>query len=166
MKLESVERFWSKVDQSGGERRCWPWTGARSGNGYGAFKDQGKQYQAHRLAYEISAGESLGSRYACHRCDNPICCNPTHLFAGTALDNVRDRDSKGRQSTGDRVPYSRRARGSRHPSAVLSEAVVLEIRGALREGERQIDVARRLGVNRQTIHRIAHGRTWKHVDAA
>lgn len=94
-----VECFWRKVDRSGGPDACWPWTGTLvSGKGYGGSHqtDGGPRY-AHRRALELTIGRPLTrSEFACHHCDNPPCCNPAHLFLGSALDNARDRDAKGR----------------------------------------------------------------------
>lgn len=89
-------RFWSKVDKSGGPDACWPWTGALSTKGYGRFAlSTGNYIQANRFSYELTYG-SLGDLFACHRCDNPRCCNPAHLFPGTHQDNMRDMRQKGR----------------------------------------------------------------------
>jgi hypothetical protein len=95
------EKFDAKVDRSGGAFACWPWTGARS-DGYGRFffRVNGKLHsiQAHRYAFERATGEKLGDRFGCHRCDNPPCCNPAHIFAGTTADNTRDCMAKGRMA--------------------------------------------------------------------
>lgn len=163
MTPESTERFWSKVDRSAGPNQCWPWTGARFELGYGAFKDRGRQYHSNRIALEQWLGKPLGDALALHTCDNPPCCNPAHLYAGTVQDNARDRVIRGRQAYGDRVPYLRRPRGSKHPDAVLTEQSVAEIRAALREGVSLGVLAARYGVVKSTIAFIAKRRTWKHV---
>src|SRR5687767_6700752 len=88
-------RFWEKVDQSGGPETCWPWLGAiqtRSPGGhggYGYFFRLNKVRYAHRRALELTLGRSLEpGEIALHTCDNPPCCNPAHLRAGTQLDNM------------------------------------------------------------------------------
>lgn len=91
------ERFWSKVDIAG-EDDCWPWKASKR-NGYGQFtlgKDENR-IPAHRMSYLLSVGDVLDGLLVCHKCDNRPCCNPSHLFVGTDLDNVRDMISKGRR---------------------------------------------------------------------
>jgi hypothetical protein len=105
----------------------------------------------------------LGLLQALHHCDNPPCCNPRHLYAGTVQDNVRDRDARGRRPTGDQVPYENRARGSRHPDAALNETQVAQIRSELQRGCSYANLADRYGVSKGAIAFIARNRTWKHV---
>lgn len=90
------ERFWSYVNIKGPDE-CWEWQSTRLRTGYGQFPVSGKRYPAHRYAYEITYGP-LGELLACHKCDNPICVNPNHLFAGTSMDNFLDMMAKGRQN--------------------------------------------------------------------
>lgn len=103
----------------------------------------------------------------CHRCDNPPCINPAHLFLGTALDNVRDAISKGRmhptggQAGGD---YTHMARGEASGLSKLTEAKVREIRRLrAEEGLTQVELAARFGMSRTPIADILAGRTWRHV---
>jgi hypothetical protein len=96
-----AERFWSKVDKSGGPDSCWIWTGARRGpNRYGTFgvmiDGKQKQLHAHRYAFAHEHGPIPDGMFICHRCDNVICVNPAHLFLGTPRDNTLDMISKGR----------------------------------------------------------------------
>jgi hypothetical protein len=93
------ERFWSRVDTSGGLWACWPWTRGRNGAGYGLISQQHRDVSAHRLSWELANGPIPPGLYVCHTCDNPPCCNPSHLFLGTPTDNVRDMYAKGRHST-------------------------------------------------------------------
>lgn len=80
---------------------CWEWNGGKHTAGYGVMNVWGKSMYAHRVSLEIKLGRDiLPGLYACHVCDNPPCCNPEHLFEGTALDNSRDSNSKGRASGG------------------------------------------------------------------
>lgn len=98
-----LDRFWSRVRQ-GSDGECWEWTGARSGLGYGFFGLPhplgvgSVQVRAHRFAYETATGNSADGLNVCHRCDNPPCCNPAHLFLGTQSDNMRDAANKNRWS--------------------------------------------------------------------
>lgn len=77
---------------------CWPWLGARSSNSYGNFKLDGYVFKAHRIAYQLEYGRIPPGKLVCHLCDNPRCCNPNHLFTGTQRDNMRDRETKGRNA--------------------------------------------------------------------
>lgn len=81
-------RFWSKVDMSAGLTGCWPWMGTRSAKGYGTFRvDSRTGRKAHRVAYELATGESLGDLQIDHKCFNPACCNPIHLRPATNKQN-------------------------------------------------------------------------------
>jgi len=89
-----IERFWSHVDVRGPDE-CWPWKACRHGQGYGIFKmTTGVWKKAHRVAYFLTHGTWPDA--VLHSCDNPPCCNPRHLSAGTQLLNVADRHAKGR----------------------------------------------------------------------
>jgi hypothetical protein len=98
-----AERFWPKVVKSDG---CWLWVGAKFERGYGCIVAGGpringrpaerRHLYAHRVSYELSVGPIPDGLYVCHHCDNPPCVNPSHLFLGTATDNNRDREAKGR----------------------------------------------------------------------
>lgn len=91
--------FWNRVDRSGGRDACWPWLGRimAARGGYGRLKFKGRMVGAHRMALFLASGEDRAGEFACHRCDNPICCNPEHLFWGTPKDNVVDSIVKGRK---------------------------------------------------------------------
>ncbi len=91
--------FESKVDIKG-EDECWNWTGCKSKAGYGQFLGQ----YAHRIAYEMYTGERVYHLHVLHRCDNPSCVNPSHLFLGTHADNMRDMKDKGRSRNGSTGP--------------------------------------------------------------
>jgi len=112
--LDHSAHFWERVDMSGGPDACWPWTGARHPSGYGGVSWRGGRVNAHRVAYELAYGNP-GKGFVCHHCDNPPCCNPAHLFLGTAQDNYRDSIAKGhsRQRAVDRTPI----KGLRHGRA-------------------------------------------------
>lgn len=94
------ERFWARVEKRS-PQECWPWTGARNGNGYGRMKIDGQLYLAHRLAYEFAKrplkdnGDYHGAVVR-HTCDNPTCCNPAHLVRGDQRKNVADMVKRGR----------------------------------------------------------------------
>ena len=75
---------------------CWLWTGYRNRGGYGELKHRGKRVLAHRLSWRLAHGNLPASLHVLHRCDNPACVRPEHLFLGTNQDNVADRIAKGR----------------------------------------------------------------------
>lgn len=102
---QSVQRFWSRVDQSAGRFGCWPWTGSRKEKGYGQTYFMGKNVRTHRLAYELEYGPVPNGLLVCHFCDNPTCCNPWHLVAATAKDNTQDMISKGRANFAGNLPH-------------------------------------------------------------
>jgi hypothetical protein len=144
------ERFWSKVDRSAGPDACWPWRQFRSPKGYGQFWADGKNVRSNRVALELSLGRPPGSRMeACHRCDNPPCCNPAHLFEGSRLDNTIDCKLKGRRVN---------VRGAAHGQAKLTPEQVAEIRAATGLNR---EVAARFGVSPSTISLIRRGETWR-----
>lgn len=90
------ERFWEKVDRSGGETACWPWTGRRTEDGYGQIWVEDGATRAHRVAWAILRGPLPQGAHVLHACDNPPCVNPSHLFLGDNAANMRDRTAKGR----------------------------------------------------------------------
>ncbi len=165
------ERFWSKVTKT---HSCWLWTGAKKIDGYGQFGVLNKTQQAHRVSWELHYSPIPPGLHVLHRCDNPPCVNPAHLFLGTNADNVKDRIEKGRTATGNhggrvfgdrngaRTHPETRARGDRHGCAKLTAREVFEIRQVYAEGSvsRQ-HLAERFGVSRGTIGHIVTGHTWK-----
>jgi hypothetical protein len=101
-----LARFWARIETADAES-CWLWTGRidrRSDQGYGVLSVLNRPERAHRLAYELHHAVHLGSDdFVCHRCDNPPCCNPAHLFVGTVTDNNRDATAKGRHHHGSKT---------------------------------------------------------------
>lgn len=96
--VEWVEkRFNSKINKT--PSNCWEWTGSRLPKGYGQFRALGEQY-AHRVSYILKYRVDIDGLVVCHRCDNPPCVNPEHLFIGTLDDNMRDMVLKGRSKKG------------------------------------------------------------------
>lgn len=94
--------FWARVDRSnGGGDACWEWRGTRDQDGYGlkGLRRAGKRkiVKAHRMMWELTVSSVPDGLFVCHKCDNPGCVRPEHLFLGTAKDNAADMQSKGRQ---------------------------------------------------------------------
>lgn len=111
-------RFWSKVDRRSDEE-CWPWMAAvrKNNEGYGAFWFEGRHHPSNRIAYMLSNGDIPLGQVVCHTCDNPRCCNPSHLFLGTPRDNNDDKVCKRRHSHAES-----------HGNAKLSNSQVRDIR--------------------------------------
>jgi hypothetical protein len=154
-----AERFWEKVDRSGGADSCWPWSGTRWATGYGRVAIGTRRRAAHRVAWELTFGPlpswaGPDSLCALHRCDNPPCCNPAHLFLGTSAENNHDRHAKGRDGS---APCEENGR------AKLTEAQVAEVRARLTGGATERSLAMEFGVTKATIHKIKYGRRWRSV---
>lgn len=127
---------------------CWEWKFGRS-NGYGEISYEGKNYRTHRVSYEIFHGPIAPGQHVCHRCDNPPCCNPSHLFLGTPADNMADKVAKGRQATG--LTKNRKCK--------LTSNDVAAIRSAARTPHRKL--AKNYGVTYGYIGKILRGERWK-----
>lgn len=134
---------------------CWLWTGACAANGYGRASFEGYGILAHRLSYLAHTRKPLRGLCVLHKCDNPPCVNPEHLFRGTRGDNNRDCCDKGRH-----------CRGSRMPNAQLTEGEVTRARNLYREGRAIRRIAAILGVRVAAVWRAIAGRRWAHVPDA
>lgn len=92
-----ISKFWSLVDKSGGPNACWPWKGKSvDKSGYGRYALFGRSLAASRVALHLKSPLYRSDIYACHRCDNRLCCNPSHLFPGDRFANEEDRKEKGK----------------------------------------------------------------------
>lgn len=148
------ERFWAKVDKRGPDE-CWEWQGARVRQGYGRMGTVGREIDgAHRVSYELHIGPIPAGMSVCHRCDNPPCVNPAHLFAGTQDENWADMRAKGRNS----APPIRL--GHDNNTSKLTTAQVQEIRQRASDGVGPTPLAREFGVATSTIKRIVARRSW------
>lgn len=160
MTASRFEQFWAKVTTTEG---CWEWSGALS-HGYGVFAGG---HGAHRLSYSMAYGEIPGGLDVCHRCDNPKCVRPSHLFLGTQLENTTDAVNKGRMAYGTRnawftQPEAMRRRKTRR---TLTQAEVEDVRLRLNAGQSQQQIAVAYDCTRSAISLIANGRRHKVVAA-
>lgn len=154
-----TERFWARVDR-GGVSDCWLWRGQRMRTGYGRlFVGDDRAEGAHRVSYRIAHGEIPSTLHVLHHCDNKLCVNPHHLYAGTPLDNARDTHARGR------IKNPRCNPGEKNGRARLSESDVARILSVefKRGGLRHQDIAKELGVSTVTIRKILYGMTWRAV---
>lgn len=185
MAVQSVaDRFWSKVDKSGGPDACWMWKCGKNKKGYGSFWADGEMWTSHRFSFYLANGAVPAGMCVCHACDVRSCVNPSHLWIGTNADNTRDRDIKGRQVSpkGD-AHWARRnpemiVRGDRHYSKLHPEKVrrgtnsgnarltdddIRSIRERYQGGESQSSIAETFGMSQVNISHVVLGRTWSHV---
>ncbi len=146
-----LARFYSKMNIKS-ESECWGWRAARSG-GRGRFNVSGCSMPAYRVSFWLERGPFNLSLFICHRCDNPNCCNPAHLFAGSHDDNVLDAMIKGRIRCGDA-----------HVTRILTEAEVAYARAAHIPYKRTIAMlAKELGVKFRTLRDAVEGVNWRSV---
>ena len=172
-----AERFWPKVLKT---ETCWLWQGAHMTHGYGVLNAGGTnniRRSTHRVSWELHNGPIPDGLAVLHKCDNPPCVNPDHLFLGTQADNLRDMSSKGRNvsqahperlARGDRNGSRRHpeklARGEHNPAAKLTAESVSEIRRRYAlGGVSQQELANAFGVSQPMIGNIVRGHSWRHV---
>jgi hypothetical protein len=149
-----AERFWRTVSK---DTDCWIWLGSKREKGYGQFTIYpGRVVLAHRYAWQLTNGPIPPRLNVLHRCDNPPCVNPTHLFLGTIADNNRDMREKGRERK--RAPH-----GSENGHSKLTEDAVRDILMKHADGAALKSLAHSYRVSSTAIWNIVHGHTWKHV---
>lgn len=183
---KDIARFWAKVDKEGplpdqtnphyaGLDRCWVWTAGGDYHGYGHLKAQQKTFKAPRVAWTLTHGQIPhdGTHHGicvCHKCDNPSCVNPSHLFLGTIGEDNRDKAVKGRGNSpmgdkhGSRTHPESVLRGEARSGAKLTADKVLLIRALYAAGGiSQHKLAARFGVAQGIIWRIIRRKKWAHV---
>lgn len=156
---EPLVRFWSKVVKQSKvssqhvSTPCWDWAGTRNWLGYGEFKVGRKLHGAHRWIYMQINGPLPSGYNVCHRCDNPGCVNPDHLFPGTQSENLKDSASKGR--------HQHQKTNERNPSRKLTWDQAREIKRLIKDGVTQKAIANWFRVSPTAIGSIARNRTWR-----
>lgn len=142
--INSEADFWRLIDKDG-INGCWNWLGRVNNKGYGQYGLNGKSHFSHRLSYNLINGEVPKNMYLCHKCDNPKCCNPEHLFVGTPQDNMIDKIIKRRQ-----------------PNLVLNPEKVMEIRSL--KGEYKLkEISKKVGVSLSLVKDVIYGGSWTHI---
>lgn len=142
--LQSVD---TKIDQPD---ECWEWLGSVNGE-YGKFSLGSKYIPSHRIAYELKYGEISNDMLVCHKCDNPLCCNPFHLFLGTHKDNMVDMVAKGRQQN---------AIGERHGRAKLTQEEAMDIKYGNKSKKELMKI---YGIGITMVNYIKSGVRWSHI---
>lgn len=151
-----VERFWEKVEKTDS---CWVWTGSK--DRYGWFRVGSKMTKAHRFSYIIHKGEIPLGMCVLHKCDNPPCVNPTHLYIGTMADNNRDMISKKRFHNG--ANNSRKPMGENHPFSKMTLKKVIKAKAEYTPGTNGgvMRLANKYGISYHSMWNILNGRTWQ-----
>jgi hypothetical protein len=161
---------------------CWSCTYVTTIGGYSRLKINGKLESAHRVAYQLWVGKISKDLCICHRCDNPSCINPKHLFLGTHQDNTADKIKKGRQAKGDRhgsrthperlargykhgskTHPERWARGEKNGKAKITIIQAKEIISYMLQGCKLKDISMFTKLPISTIHSVFYKRTWRHA---
>lgn len=143
------------------ESGCWEWVGASDGHGYGHFWFRGSIQKAHRVSLALHGVEIPSGLWALHKCDNPPCVNPDHLFIGDRADNMKDMSKKGRQVF--QVSPEKVAKGVKHSMSKLKEEDVIDIINRVKQGQSLTEVAKIFSVSKSLIWHIKEGRLWKHI---
>jgi hypothetical protein len=149
-RLSPEARFREKIKKTGS---CWLWTGTISSSGYGILSVNNRLEGAHRISWKIYRGAIPSDLNVCHKCDNPCCVNPSHLFIGTQLDNMGDAVVKGRIRNGSHVYH-----GVVHHRTILT---VRQVKNVLRSSKTNTELGKYLNVSRTTIYRIRAGKNWQ-----
>jgi HNH endonuclease len=154
-----VERYWGKVIVKKG---CWGWKGSFHPDGYGYLtvrkrleNNYRKNFYAHRISWEVHCGPIPEGLFVLHKCDNPPCTNPKHLFLGTNKDNMDDCSAKGRQNG-----KAKALPGSQNPMAIFDERDIPIIRKSTKTISAIADL---YGVSKSAIALIRQRKSWKHV---
>lgn len=144
-KKTSIERFLDNINKGSHADSCWEWIASKN-KGYGQFFANGKNISAHRFSYEYFNGPITNGLHVCHKCDNPGCVNPEHLFIGTPVDNANDKAKKHRASK------------------KLTKRDVVSILDCYRnKGMGQREISRKFCIDQNLVYLIISGEVWRHV---
>jgi hypothetical protein len=155
MPIDAETRLTSRLKADGD---CPVWTGCRNWAGYGKMSVNGKLWATHRFAYQLANGPIPEGVHICHHCDNPPCCNPRHLYAGSDQTNADDRKTRGRQRNGMLI-----VRGEGHGMSKITDEDVREIRRLRRSGLTHAAISSRFNIGKAMVSHITNWRCWRHV---
>lgn len=162
-------RLFSRKYKVNAKTGCHEWHAGLTKCGYGQFRVDGKVMKAHRVSWMLFCGEIPGGMFVCHRCDNPRCVNPDHLFVGSQSDNMADMKVKGRGFVQSGVTWQHARpddvlRGEDAPSVKISKSAVESI-FAENDGSWGIRsrLGRKYGISPQHVGRILDGKAWAHL---
>lgn len=153
-KLPIAVRLWAHVDIRD-KKDCWDWKSNTDRKGYGCFVYRRKNKRAHVVSYELAYGQKPVGRIICHTCDNRLCVNPSHLYAGTHKSNVDDCVKRGRTNH----------KGQHNGAAVLSDAKVLKMRDLYAANMSHKKIAKMYRVSNSAAYYAVTGRTWAHLNS-
>ena len=149
--MNLVDRFMKKVEKT---EACWNWTARRTPQGYGRFGVNGVNKLAHRVSYEMFKAPITDGLHVLHRCDNPSCVNPDHLWLGTNAENVADKVAKGREPSHI---------GESNNHSKLTAQDVLAIREAASRGANQYRLAEQYEIAQAHVSSIVRRKAWSHL---
>ncbi len=157
------ERFWSKVNKTESIDDCWEWNASGRGKGYGSIKYDGKIIDAHRLSWMMTNNkfDLTKDDFICHKCDNPPCVNPNHLFLGNHSVNMKDAYDKGRTHPELNLTEEFRFKlGCKPANSALVESQILEIKQLLLNGEKVGKIAKLFNISRYKVSDIKRNRSY------
>lgn len=140
--------FWKKVNKT---ESCWLWTASKDRDGYGHFA---RNKRAHRISYILIKGKIPKGLWVLHKCDNPPCVNPDHLYLGTIKENTKDKNERGRYNP---------SYGEKSHFAKLTTKQVLEIRKLRASGKSLGEIAKIYKIGKMQVSRIYRKLRWSHI---